>query len=231
MMVLATAATASAQTLNSAYFTRDYKFRHTMNPAFANDQNYISMPVLGNVQVATRGDFGVEDVILDNPLYPSQSADKLTTFMNPYISVDPALDGFKSGDNRISEDMNLTLLSAGFRGFGGYNTIELNVRQSLGLSLPYELFAFAKNIGNQTYQIGDISASAQAYAELAFGHSRQLNEKLRIGAKLKFLFGGARADMVFKDMRADLKRTAEKRAQAHPESESIKHSFRIAFVA
>lgn len=33
-----------------------------------------------------------------------------------------------------------------------------------------------------------------------------------------------------KDMRADLKRTAEKLAKAHPESESIKHSFRIAFV-
>lgn len=33
-----------------------------------------------------------------------------------------------------------------------------------------------------------------------------------------------------KDMRADLKRTAEKLAAAHPESESIKHSFRLAFV-
>ena len=33
-----------------------------------------------------------------------------------------------------------------------------------------------------------------------------------------------------KDMRADVKRTAEKLAKAHPESESIKHSFRIAFV-
>ena len=32
-----------------------------------------------------------------------------------------------------------------------------------------------------------------------------------------------------KDMRADLKRTAEKLEKAHPESESIKHSFRIAF--
>ena len=31
-----------------------------------------------------------------------------------------------------------------------------------------------------------------------------------------------------KDLRADLKRTAEKLAAAHPESESIKHSFRIA---
>jgi hypothetical protein len=34
----------------------------------------------------------------------------------------------------------------------------------------------------------------------------------------------------FKDLRADLKRTAEKLEKAHPESESIKHSFRIAFV-
>ena len=33
-----------------------------------------------------------------------------------------------------------------------------------------------------------------------------------------------------KDMRADVKRTAEKLAQAHPESESIKLGFRIAFV-
>lgn len=34
-----------------------------------------------------------------------------------------------------------------------------------------------------------------------------------------------------KDMRADVKRTAEKLAKAHPDSESIKHSFRIAVMA
>ena len=33
-----------------------------------------------------------------------------------------------------------------------------------------------------------------------------------------------------KEARADLKRTAEKLAKAHPESESIKHGFTIAFV-
>lgn len=38
--------TAMAQTLNSAYFTDDYKFRHDMNPAFENKQNYITIPVL-----------------------------------------------------------------------------------------------------------------------------------------------------------------------------------------
>ena len=34
-----------------------------------------------------------------------------------------------------------------------------------------------------------------------------------------------------KDLRADMKRTAEKLAQAHPASESIKHGFTIAFTA
>ena len=33
-----------------------------------------------------------------------------------------------------------------------------------------------------------------------------------------------------KDMRADVKRTAEKLEKAHPESDSIKHGFRLAFM-
>lgn len=34
-----------------------------------------------------------------------------------------------------------------------------------------------------------------------------------------------------KDMRADVKRTAEKLEKAHPDSESIKRAFRLAFIA
>lgn len=203
-LLMVCAISASAQSLNSAYFTNDYKFRHTMNPAFGNEQNYVSVPVLGNFGVDVRGNFGVEDMIMDNPLYGQPGEKRLTTFMNPNISASSALDGFSTGNNRLIEDMNITLLSAGFKSFGGYNTIELNVKQSLGLSLPYEFFEFAKNTGNQTYDIGDINLGAQAYAELAFGHSRQLNEKLRVGAKVKLLFGIARADVALKDMKADL---------------------------
>ena len=67
--LLACATTAAAQSLNSAYFTNDYKFRHTMNPAMANEQNYVSIPALGNISLDVRGNFGVKDVILNNPLY------------------------------------------------------------------------------------------------------------------------------------------------------------------
>lgn len=210
---------AMAQQLNSAYFTNDYKFRHTMNPAYGNEQNYVSMPGFGNVNVSLMGNFGYEDVIFDNPMFPSTSKDRLTTFMNPYISTPDALKGFNSGDNKILGDISITVLSAGFKGFGGYNTIELNARTSFGMSLPYELFEFAKNTGNRTYNIGNISANGQAFAELAFGHSRQINEKLRVGAKVKLLFGAGRGDVNIDNMKADLAADDKWTVSGHAKSE------------
>mgnify|MGYP002570353048 FL=1 len=205
--LMAVGCSAAAQTINSAYFTEDYKFRHMLNPAFGNEQNYVSIPALGNISVNTHGNFGYQDVIMSNPMYPSLSSKKMTTFMNPYISAEDALSGFSTGKNRITGDVSLTILSAGFKAFGGYNTIEINSRTTTGVSLPYELFEFAKNTGNHSYDIGDINAHAQSFAEIAFGHSRQINDKLRLGAKLKVLVGLGRADVKMRNMKADL--TAE----------------------
>lgn len=194
----------TAQTMNSAYFTGDYKYRHDLNPAYGNEQNYISWPALGNLNVSTHGNFGYGDVVMNNPMFGKGSDKKMTTFLNPYISSSDALSGFSKGNNRISGNVNITILSAGFKAFGGYNTIELGARTSFGMSLPYELFEFAKNTGNKSYDIGDVTANATAFAQLAFGHSHQIGDKLRIGAKVKFLFGGARADLKMENLKADL---------------------------
>lgn len=202
--MLTVSVAATAQGLHSAYFTNDYKFRHTMNPAYANEQSYFSAPIIGNINVNTMGNFGYEDIIFDNPRYGNGSDKKLTTFLHPDISTGEALGGLNSGNNRVYGDLSFTILSAGFKAFGGYNTIEINSRTSLGVSVPYDFFAFAKNVGNQTYDIGDMNMFAQSYAELAFGHSRDINDKLRVGAKFKLLFGIARADIEFKDVKADL---------------------------
>lgn len=204
---------AMAQNFNSAYFTDDMYYRHTLNPAFGDSLSYFSIPGIGNLQVNLRGNFGYQDVVMKNPMAGGK---KMTTFLNPYISVDDALDGFSKGSNRISGDIDITILSAGFKAFGGYNTISLAARTQMGVKLPYELFEFAKNTGNQTYQIGDISAQARSYVELALGHSRQINERLRLGAKLKFLFGAANADLEMTDVVADLSNTAIDPATGQP---------------
>ncbi len=193
-----------AQGLNSAYFVEDYKFRHNMNPAYGNEQNYISLPALGNINVRMNGNFGLGDVLFDNPRYGIDNNKKKTTFMNPYLSSSDALSGFNKGNNRINADVDITILSAGFKGFGGYNTISLDARTNVGVVLPYELFEFARNTGNKTYDIGDINAHAQSFVQLAFGHSHDINEKLRVGGKVKFLFGVGRADLQMSNLRADL---------------------------
>ena len=61
--LLMTGGTAMAQTLNSAYFTDYYKFRHDMNPAFENKQNYIIFPALGNINVNLQGNFGMDHIL------------------------------------------------------------------------------------------------------------------------------------------------------------------------
>ncbi len=203
--LLGATASATAQSLNTAYYTRDYMYRHDMNPAFGNDHGYFAIPVLGNTNVNMQSNFGYEALFYKNPQYGTvEGAKKTTTFMNPYISNEEALKGFSKGTNRLTASLDMTILSLGFKGFGGYNTIELASRSNLGMSLPYDLFAFAKNTGNECYEIGNVDMMAQSYVELGFGHSHDINEKLRVGAKAKILLGVGRADLRIRDMKADL---------------------------
>ncbi len=203
-LLMLTVVTASAQTLNSAYFTQDYKYRHNMNPAFGNDRNYVALPTLGNLYIQTQSNFGYDAVIMKNPDAGINGQKSMATFLHPSIDAETALSGFNSGDNRLQVAVNVPIVSVGFSGFGGYNTIELNSRTCLGVLLPYGLLEFAKNTGNRHYDIGDITARAQSYVELAFGHSRRVTDHLRVGAKVKVLFGTARADVTMENVTADL---------------------------
>lgn len=199
------AGAAMAQELNSAYFTEDFKYRHDMNPAMGNDQGYFAIPVLGNLNVQLQGSLGVGDFFFKNPDYDVKAgAKKTTTFMHPGISTEEALKGFKKGANPLLMDLDLMIASVGFKAFNGYNTVELKERTHIGLSMPYDFFSFAKNLKNQDYSFDDMGIRAWSYAELALGHSRQLYDNLRVGAKVKLLFGVARADLSTEGLHANL---------------------------
>ena len=187
------------QELSSAYFTNDFKYRHDLNPVFANEGYYVAIPVLGNFGVNIQGNFGLGDILFKDPA----SGKYNRTFMHPDVSVTDALAGFKD-KNRILMNNDLTLISVGFPAFEGYNTVELRQRTSAGVQLPYELFLFAKDLRNTDYHIDNISARATSYTELALGHSHQLTDDLRIGAKLKVLLGVGRANLKVDNLTASL---------------------------
>ena len=195
----AIASQMTAQDLNTAYFTDDFFFRHDMNPAFANEKSYISMPALGNLNVGVQGNLGIGDVLFTNP---DPTGKKTVTFMHPSISYDEALKGISDDGAKLRADLRLTILSAGFKAFGGYNTIELSNRMMAGLSLPRSLFEFAKGPSNKEYTFDEMAVRGLDYVELALGHSHDINDKLRIGAKAKVLVGIGRADLSVTNMKA-----------------------------
>lgn len=183
-----------AQTLNSAYFMDGFTYRHELNPAFAGD-SYVSLPIFGQFHVGVRGNVGLENFLFKTPTYG------LTTALNPEVGNQQFL-GDLNDNNKLAVSLKSTILSAGFKAFGGFNTVGINLRVNTGLNIPYGLFEFAKKgmQGNTHYQLDDLSVRANGYVELALGHSRQINENLSVGAKLKFLFGGADLDATVDEM-------------------------------
>ena len=65
--------------------------------------------------------------------------------------------------------------------------------------MPDELFKFMKNgVASETgssYNVKNLNIVSTNYAEIAFGHAREINERLTVGAKVKALVGLAKATM------------------------------------
>lgn len=185
------AATASAQEFRSGYFMQSNRARHQINPALL-DTAYMSVPILGNINIGATGNVGLKNFVykLDgNPDYD------YTTFMHPSVDAGSFL-GDLHDKNRLDTYVGLNIFSKAFKAFGGVNLVELNMRSNIHLSMPKELFEFMKETGaKEHYELKDIGLRTENYMELAFGHSRQLNDQWRVGAKLKFLLGMGYADL------------------------------------
>lgn len=183
-MMGAASLSMAAQNTQSGYFVEDYTYRFQMNPAYGNSKGFVSMPGLGNLNIGVSGNLNLTDV-----LYNLNG--KTTTFMNPGISTEEAMSKF-SDVNKLSNNNRIGVLSVGFNGFGGYNTISVNARTMVNAHLPKSLFSLLKEgLSNKTYSIEDTRVQARGFAEVALGHSHDINSNLRIGATAKIIIGGA----------------------------------------
>lgn len=229
LLVLSTAAVA--QNLESGYFIENYLYRHDLNPAFGNEQSYVAIPLLGNANIATEGNVGLKTF-----LYNVNG--RTATFLHPGVSMDEFLGNIKD-ENKFSETVRLQLLGAGFKALGGYNTVEVNIREQAGIVAPGSLFrAMKEGLKNTTYDFGNIDSKGNAYAEIAFGHSRKVNDQLRLGAKVKVLIGLAsetmkvtRGQLVLGEdgytanVNAELSVSASDVAYSHKVNENTNHKY------
>ncbi len=191
---------ASAQALNSGYFLDGYLYNHQLNPALMSEKSYVSIPALGNINITSKGNVG-----LGSFLFPIEG-DRLTTFMSSSVDAKEFLGGLKNM-NKMSADVSLSVFSMGLKKWGGFNTLDIGLRSTTSLFIPKDMFEFMK-VGQQgsasTYDIGNLGVSSSNYVEVALGHSRQWNDKLRVGAKLKFLLGAGYANFELNDANVTL---------------------------
>lgn len=179
-----------AQNTSSGYFCDGNLYRHEANPAVSNEQNYVAMPILGNVNVGIVGNVGLSDFFFSR-------GGKTVLFTNSQVSSDQFLKNIHDR-NVITSDVKLNILSMGFKLKNSYNTIGVNLRTNADLNIPGELLRMAKEgPKNKRYDISSMETHADAFLELAFGHSREITDEWQIGAKIKILLGVANLDARF----------------------------------
>lgn len=197
-LLLAGGFSASAQTMTySGYFLDNYDYRFQMNPAMGNEKGFVSMPALGNMNIAFRGNLHLSSVLYN---YDGQTV----LFTNPNISAKEVMKNIHD-KNRLGTDLKLDILSVGFKALGGYNTVSVSTIADVELSVPGSFFSLAKEgLQNKTYNIRNLNGYANAYAQIALNHSRDIKQipGLRVGAAVKFLISAGAFDFRFNE--ADL---------------------------
>ena len=179
---------ASAQALHSSYFLDGMVERHELNPAFGGEANFIALPGLSGFNLGVSTNFGLSNFVF-------QKNGELVLGLSSQVSAAEFL-GALPQNNQLQLELDLPILSFGFRAFGGFNTFSIKERTYLGVNVPSSIFAFLKQgadpaTGIIRYDIDNLGLYTDNYLELALGHSRKLPalEGFSYGAKLKFLVG------------------------------------------
>ena len=179
---------ASAQALHSSYFLDGMVERHELNPAFGGEAIFIALPGLSGFNLGVSTNFGLSNFVF-------QKNGELVLGLSSQVSAAEFL-GALPQNNQLQLELDLPILSFGFRAFGGFNTFSIKERTYLGVNVPSSIFAFLKQgadpaTGIIRYDIDNLGLYTDNYLELALGHSRKLPalEGFSYGAKLKFLVG------------------------------------------
>ncbi len=157
------------------------------NAAFAPQRGYFNVPLVGALSLNASGNIAMGDII-----FPYDGA--MVSLFDTNITANQALSGLNDV-NRFGMDNSIGII-----GFGKYCkdkksfwSFDMNLKTSSNFSAPYEMFEFFKTAPAYS-SIQDVNFHLESYIETAFGYSREIDNRLTVGARVKFLTGIASAD-------------------------------------
>lgn len=187
---------SAQQNLRTAYFLDGYTYNYKLNPAFAPERSFFALPFLGNVGIGVESNLGLSTFV-----YPTSDG-KLTSFMNKSVGDEQFLEKLRKL-NKMNVSLNENLFAFGFRTGKSYHTVDLSLKAYMSASVPKDLFSYIKVGGANGRESWDVSRTGfkmSSRLELAYGYSRPIADWVRVGARVKLLFGMAHAKMLIDDM-------------------------------
>jgi hypothetical protein len=184
---------ASGQNGQLMYFM-NIPQNHLMNPALRPSNSvYVGLPALSGIDLNTNNNF----VNFSDIFIKGQPKDSIISFLHPSYNVDKFLAKVKPR-NFMESESTIQLLGIGFSvGRDGYVFFDINDRFDANFVMPGDLIKLALK-GNGVFvgsriDLSSLRADMKYYREFGLGYSRNITDKLRVGAKAKLLFGVASA--------------------------------------
>jgi len=176
---------AGGQESSTMYFMQGVPQSYQLNPATQPGCNFfLGFPGISPLQVFVENSaFSLKDIIF--PL-----DDSLVTFLHPEVDKNDFL-GNLAPVNTFQVFAGINLLSLGSRSGNLYYTFDISEKVFARLSYNDDLFDFLLN-GNQRgdrFNFSNTNVDVTSYFEIATGNSRIINERLRVGSRVKLLFG------------------------------------------
>ena len=172
------------QDFQTGYFLGGYQYAYRLNPAFQGEQNFLAVGV-GNVGLNTTSNVGITDF-----LYVKNG--KTVTFLNDAVTAAEFL-GNINPINSLDASANVNLFSSGSwkKDKNQFSTFDITLKSANSVSLPADLFRFLKEgtANGTTFDLSGTGVRSNNYLEIAYGVSRNFNNLIAIGVRLKGLVG------------------------------------------
>jgi hypothetical protein len=189
-------ARAPGQESNTMYFMKGVPQSYQLNPATQPGCTFfLGLPGVSPLQVyAENSAFSLRDIIF--PL-----GDSLVTFLHPDADKNDFLDNL-APVNTIQSYGSANLFSVGYRKDNLYYTFDLSEKYYTRFTYNDDLFDFLLK-GNKRgdhFDFSNTNIDFTSYFEVATGNSRNISDRLKIGSRIKLLFGEANVSTDNKDL-------------------------------
>ena len=183
ILALAAALPLGAQSFQESLFLNNYRLGFRYNPALQSSTDFLSV---GEYSGLSANNVGATAFLYERN-------GKLVSGFHPDVYSKTFLSALKD-INTTQNYLNYSLFTYGFHSENAFHTVELGVRGMSSLAIPKDYFRLFKEGGDDLFSLGGTRLQGRLYAELAYGYSRKIGDKLSLGARAKLLLGLYGAD-------------------------------------